>query len=195
MAVAGADSQKPAWEMRFGELGGQINALKLLIVMNVVSCGKGKGQKQINGCEDEFVLVYWIVHVIFSWLGLVWIIFAVFRGRFGGGRTQHEPPLFLAEIGCLTLCGHPRQKECTKSCELTLKITIFSASEGAHPRQTPPVSTGTEVLSVLKFSTPSFKKSWIRRWCYQVIGLMRWGKHEIWTVDLSEPPSGKIMLQ
>ena len=42
------------------------------------------------------------------------------------------------------------------------KLQFFSASEGAHPPQTPPVSTGAEVLSVLNFSAPSFKKSWIR---------------------------------
>ena len=48
-----------------------------------------------------------------------------YRGRFRGGRTRRTPPLFFAAIGCLTLCGHPRQKGCTKSCKLTLKITIF----------------------------------------------------------------------
>ena len=36
----------------------------------------------------------------------------------------------------------PQAKQCTKSCELTLKITFFSASEGAHHPQTPPVPTG-----------------------------------------------------
>ena len=64
MAMAGADSQKPAWEMRFGELGGQINALKLHIVMNVVSCGKGKGQKQINGCEQSLC---WFIGLYMSY--------------------------------------------------------------------------------------------------------------------------------
>ena len=34
--------------------------------MNVVTCGKGKGQKQINGCGDKFVLVYWIAHMSYS---------------------------------------------------------------------------------------------------------------------------------
>ena len=48
----------------------------------------------------------------------------------GGGTGGTRPLYFFAEIRRLTLCGHPRQKECTKSCELTLKITIFLASEG-----------------------------------------------------------------
>ena len=39
-----------------------------------------------------------------------------------------------------------------------MKITIFSTSEGAHPLQTPPVPTCTEVLSVLNLGAPSFKK-------------------------------------
>ena len=55
-----------------------------------------------------------------------------------GRRTRREPPLFFAEIGCLTLCGCPRQRECTKSCELNLKITIFlcfwgGTSSSDHP--------------------------------------------------------------
>ena len=79
-----------------------------------------------------------------------------------GGTAGARPLYFFAEIGCLILCGHPRQKGCTKLCELTLKITIFSASEGAHPPQTPPVPTCTVVLSVLNWGAPSFEKSWIR---------------------------------
>ena len=78
------------------------------------------------------------------------------------GADLEGRALFFVEIGRLTLCGRPKQNECTKSCKLTLKITIFSTSEGAHPHQTPPVPTGTKVLSVLNFGTPSFKKSWIR---------------------------------
>ena len=59
---------------------------------------------------------------------------------------------FFAGIGHLTLCGRLRQKGCTKSCELTLKSTFFSASEGAHPpqhAQTPPVPTSPDVLFIL----------------------------------------------
>ena len=74
-------------------------------------------------------------------------------------RTRRAPPLFFSEIGSLTLCGRTRQKECTTSCKLTLKITFFSASEGAHLPQTPPVPTGAEVLSALNLGAPSFKKS------------------------------------
>ena len=35
-------------------------------------------------------------------------------------------PLVFVEIGCLLTSEHLRQKEYTKSCELTLKITNFS---------------------------------------------------------------------
>ena len=90
----------------------------------------------------------------------------VARGGFRGGRSRCAPPLFFffAEIGRLILCGHPRQKECTKSYELTLKITIFLCFwEGISP-QIPPVPTGVEVLPVLNLGAPSFKKSWIRLW-------------------------------
>ena len=87
---------------------------------------------------------------------------SVHRGGFRGGCTQHAPPLFFAEIGHLTLCGCPsRQKECTKLCELTLKLTIFSyfypLPRGAHPPQTPLVHTGTEVLSILNLGAPLLK--------------------------------------
>ena len=40
-----------------------------------------------------------------------------------GAAAVHS--LFLAEMGCLTSCGCPRQKECPKLCKLTLKITFF----------------------------------------------------------------------
>ena len=46
--------------------------------------------------------------------------------------------------------------------ELTLKITFFSASQGAHPPQTPPVPTDVEGLSGLNLGAPSFEKFWIR---------------------------------
>ena len=36
----------------------------------------------------------------------------------------HPPPIFVV-IGCVSLCGHRRQKECTKSYELTSKIKFF----------------------------------------------------------------------
>ena len=85
-----------------------------------------------------------------------------FRGGAPGGRPQ-----FLAEIGRLTLCGCPRQKECTESCELTLKITIFihfwGGTTGTSPSDTP-THTGAEALSILNLGAPSFKKSWIRPW-------------------------------
>ena len=55
-----------------------------------------------------------------------------------GGRTRRVPPLFFAEIGRLTLCECPTHKECTKLCELTLKITIFLRFWGAtSPSDTP----------------------------------------------------------
>ena len=43
------------------------------------------------------------------------------RSRWGGGGCigRAGPLYFFAEIGCLTWCGCLRQKECTKSCELT----------------------------------------------------------------------------
>ena len=84
--------------------------------------------------------------------------FVMSRGGFRGGRTRRAPPLFFAEIGLLTLCGHPRQKECTKSCKLTLKITIFLCFWGGTSPSDTPVPTGTEVLSVLNLGAPSFKK-------------------------------------
>ena len=43
----------------------------------------------------------------------------------------------------------PQAKECTKLCKLTPKLHFFSTSEGAHSPQTPLVSIGAEVLSVL----------------------------------------------
>ena len=43
-----------------------------------------------------------------------------------------------------------------------IDLQFFSASEWAHPPQTPPVPIGANVLSVLNFGAPSFKKSWIR---------------------------------
>ena len=45
-----------------------------------------------------------------------------------GVHPVHVPLYIFAEIGRLTLCGRTRQKECTKLCELTLKITIFLRS-------------------------------------------------------------------
>ena len=42
----------------------------------------------------------------------------------GGAYSPGAPQLF-SEIGRLTLSGRLRQKECTKSCELTLKINFF----------------------------------------------------------------------
>ena len=48
------------------------------------------------------------------------------RGGFRGGRILRAPPLFFAEIGRLTLCGRPRQKECAKSCKLDFENYIFS---------------------------------------------------------------------
>ena len=46
------------------------------------------------------------------------------RGSFRGGLVDAggAPSYFFAEIGRLTLCGRLSLKECTKSCELTLKI-------------------------------------------------------------------------
>ena len=61
------------------------------------------------------------------------------RGGFrGGGCTRCVPPQFFAEIGHLTLCGRPRQKECTKSCKFMLKISIFLRFwGGTSPSDTP----------------------------------------------------------
>ena len=42
-----------------------------------------------------------------------------------GGAPGSRPVYFFAQIRRLTSCGCPRQKECTKSNELTLKIAIF----------------------------------------------------------------------
>ena len=80
------------------------------------------------------------------------------RGGFKGGCRWRAPPLFFAEIGHLTLCGRPRQTVCTKSCKLTLKITIFFHFwGGTSPSDTPLSPQGS----------PSFKKSWIRPLIYR----------------------------
>ena len=64
-----------------------------------------------------------------------------FRGGFRGGAGDVCPLyyyyFFFSEIRSLTLCGPQRQKECTNSCKLTVKITFFSSSKGAHLPQTP----------------------------------------------------------
>ena len=46
------------------------------------------------------------------------------RGGFRGGAPGACPYIFCKDR-TLTLCGRPRQKEYTKLCELTLKITNF----------------------------------------------------------------------
>ena len=84
----------------------------------------------------------------------------------GGAQLACASSILFAEMGCLILCGCPRQKECTKSCELTLKITIFLHFWGGTSLQTPLSATCTEVLSVLNLGAPSFKKSWIRPWIW-----------------------------
>ena len=59
------------------------------------------------------------------------------RGGFRGGHTRRAP-LFFAAIGCLTLRECPRQKECSKLCEFTLKITISLRFWGStSPSDTP----------------------------------------------------------
>ena len=56
----------------------------------------------------------------------IWCKMMSFSGAdLEGGAPSTRPLYFFAEIGPLTLCGRPRQKECTKSCKLTSKITIF----------------------------------------------------------------------
>ena len=61
-----------------------------------------------------------------------------------GGRMH--PSIFgEIHVGSLVMCGCLRQKVCTKSCKLTLKISL---NLRVHIPQTPPVHTGAKVLSV-----------------------------------------------
>ena len=70
------------------------------------------------------------------------------------------PLLFFGRDRASELCGlYCRQK----LWQVDFKNYIFFTSEGAHPPQTPPVHTVVEVLLVLYFGAPSYKKkSWIR---------------------------------
>ena len=56
----------------------------------------------------------------------------VARGGFRGGRTRRAPPLFFAEKGRLTLCGRPRQKECTKIVQIDFENCNFSLLLRGH---------------------------------------------------------------
>ena len=48
------------------------------------------------------------------------------------GCREGAPPLFFAEVGHLTLCGHLRQKK-NELCKLTLmKIIFFYTSKGVN---------------------------------------------------------------
>ena len=58
----------------------------------------------------------------------------------------------------------PRKKNAPHRANCLWKLQFFSASQGAHPPQTPPIPTGAKVLSVFDLGAPSFKKSWIRPW-------------------------------
>ena len=55
---------------------------------------------------------------------------------------------------------------------------FFSASEGAHPPQTPPVPTDVEGLSGLNLGAPSFEKSWIHP-CHSATTIYNRRQHNI----------------
>ena len=80
------------------------------------------------------------------------------RGGFRGGRTRRAPPLFFAKIRHLTLCGCPRQKECTKLCELTLKIATFLHFWGGiSPSDTPLSPQAQKFCKPLMWAPPLLK--------------------------------------
>ena len=83
---------------------------------------------------------------------------SMIRGGFRGGHIRHAPPLFFAEIRRLTLCGCPRQKECTKSCKLTLKIAIFLRFwGGTSPSDTPLSPQAPKFCKPLMWAPPLLK--------------------------------------
>ena len=86
----------------------------------------------------------------------------VSSGGFRGGRRRRAPPPFFAEIEGLTLCRCLRQKECTKLCELTLKITFFL--RGHIPLRHSLSTQVPKFCQSFNLGAPSFKKSWIRPW-------------------------------
>ena len=71
------------------------------------------------------------------------------------GRTRRAPSIFCRDRAPDFV--RPRQKECTKSCELTLKITIFLRFWGVTPPQTTPVAPCAEVLQSLNLAPPILK--------------------------------------
>ena len=66
-------------------------------------------------------------------------------------------PLYFCRDRTPDFVWRLRQKECTKSYKLTLKIAFFSPLLRGHFPFSPPVLTGVEVLSVFNLGTPSFK--------------------------------------
>ena len=86
------------------------------------------------------------------------------RSGFRGRHRGCTPMYFVAEIGRLTLCGL-RQKECSRSCELTLKIIfLFSRFwKDTSPSHTP-CPRRCQNLSGLNLDIPFFKKFWIYPW-------------------------------
>ena len=71
--------------------------------------------------------------------GNSWIIGApMAQTDFEGGRRQCKPLYFSQREGA-------SGKEYTKLCEMTLNYIFFSASEGEHPPQTPPVTLSPQV--------------------------------------------------
>ena len=59
------------------------------------------------------------------------------RGGFRGGHTRRAPPSIFCKDGASDFVWAPPGKKNAFE-RMTLKITIFSTSEGAHPPQTPP---------------------------------------------------------
>ena len=75
-----------------------------------------------------------------------------------GGTPGARPLYFLQGLGAWLCVGAPGKKNAPNCMNWLWKLQFFSASEGAHPPQTPPVPTGAVVLSALNLGTPSFKK-------------------------------------
>ena len=92
-------------------------------------------------------------------------IFVTFRGGFKRGAHPARAPSIFCRDRAPDFVWAPRAKRMHQIVWIDFENYNFSLLLRGHiPPQTPPVSTGAEVLSVLNFSALSFKKSWISPW-------------------------------